>query len=175
MREVQGQVSGFGNAGLVSVLLPSGYRVRGVIPGLADLAKRGLLDTRAQQAVMRLAASRYISEAPDEAESDLQAMADSYVAGFPREAQDPGDDEWKPVSLTVEDLPNLDQRDRAQLEMLVLRMSTAEAITARSLAGEEGPGDDDLAEFRDGSDSVAGGDDGEGVEREAVGAAGGAG
>jgi hypothetical protein len=150
-----------------TVLLPSGYRVRGVVPGLAELAKRGLLDTRAQQAVLRLAASRFVEETTDAESADWQVAVDAYVAGFPREAQDPGSDEWKPAPLTIDDLANLDQRDRHLLQLLVLRIYTPEQITAQVEAGEwdmEESGDlDSLAEFRDEPDGAAGRPDGEDV------------
>lgn len=162
------QESAFGTAGLTEVLLPSGYRVRGIIPGLPSLARRGLLDTRVQQAVVRIAAEEHTTTASDDT-TDWQTTADAFVAGFPREALDPGEDsetgEWKPATLTVDDLDTMDQRDRQALQALVLRMSTAEEITAASETGdEEDTGElDRLAEFRDDADGAAHRDDGEGV------------
>ena len=162
----------------MEVPLPSGYRVRGVIPGLAALAARDLLDTRAKQAVLRLAASRYVTETEPETTDDWQTAIDAFVAGFPREALDPGAEEWLPVSLAVEDLPNLDQRDRHVLQLLVLRVSTPEDIEEAVEAGEwqvaEEDGElDKLAEFRDESGGAADSGDGESVEPAPVGAASG--
>jgi len=101
--------------------------------------------------------------------SAWQITIDAYVAGFPREALDPGNDpetgEWKPISIdSVEDI---DQRDRAMLEMLILRLRTAEDITASVERGDydvEAPGElDSLAEFRDDGRGIPDSDDSEDV------------
>jgi len=183
---VQGQQSSFRTAGLTEVLLPSGYRVRGVVPGLAGLAKRGLLDTRAQAAVVRLAAREFLEQAVEPQDDDIddwQVAIDAFVAGFLREALDPGEDPetgtWKPTNLQPEELENIDQRDRTLLQMLVLRIQTAEDITASVKRGDwklEGPGVlDSLADFRDQRRGAADRDDGKDVGREAVGLAAGGG
>lgn len=166
----------------MEVLLPSGYRARGVIPGFTALARRGLLDQRVQAAVVALAPRDAVSEQEDD-EASLYTGLDALVAGFLRETLDPGDDpetgEWKWARLTLDDLDNIDQRDRQVLQMLVLRLRTAADITAEVERGEydpEGAGDlDSLAEFRDDADSPADRGDGEGVEPAPVGAAAGGG
>ena len=160
--------SGFANAGLTTVLLPSGYRGRGVVPGLGILAERGLLDIRVRQAALRLAKPEWLAEPEAAQERDLRAYVDALVAGFPREAQDPGPGgDWKPVVLGIPDLDRIDQRDRGLLESLVMHVLTADEVTARAEAAlairdpEEVPSElDRLAEFRDGSGGPAGGQDG---------------
>jgi len=98
---------------------------------------------------------------------------DTAIAGFCREAQDPGSDEWKPVRLTSADVATMDQRDRLWLSWLVLRLLTPEQITAAVEAGVTDPKEvagelDRLAEFRDDGRGPAGGDDGAGVGRPPV-------
>jgi hypothetical protein len=152
--------SGFATAGQATVLLPSGYRVRGVIPGLDILAARGLLDARVLAAAMRLNDRGQLDTQPftPKDEKDLQAYTDALVAGFPVEALDPGDEtgEWKPTSLTIENVRTMDQRDRALLEDLVLHLKTPDEVTAAAqraldaVDSEEGPSElDRMAEFRD--------------------------
>jgi hypothetical protein len=159
--DVQGPISGFASAGLVEVLLPSGYRVRGVLPGFAELARRGLLDRRVVAAAMRLADPSWLRAATeDEQETSLREVVDAKVAGFPLEAQDPGDETWKPVHLSIADLATMDQRDRERLEELVMRIHSAESITAAVERGDFGLREqasdlDSLAEFRDGPDGAA--------------------
>lgn len=155
------------------MLLPSGYRVRGVIPGLPELARLGLLERRVIAATLRLADPKWLTQAPeDEQELALGDLLDAKVAGFPREALDPGADpetgEWKAVHLTVADLPNMDQRDRALLGELIMHIWTADQITEAVLRGDytlEGQVSplDGLATFRDDGAGPAGGPDGTGV------------
>lgn len=181
--------SGFATAGLTTVLLPSGYRVRGTVPGLDLLVRRGLVDDRVLAAVVRLADPKWVEAAPEqEAAGNLRTWVDVLVAGFPREAQDPGADpetgEWKPVGLAVADLPNMDQRDRDLLEDLVMHRRTADEVTAAAQAalaattGTETPDGeveaviDGLAEFRDDLGGAAGGAHGAGLGDPAVGAPG---
>ncbi len=175
--------SGFATAGLTTVLLPSGYRVRGVIPGLAELVRSGLVDDRVRVAVIRLTDDKWLKAASEDAqEENLRVYVDALVAGFCREALDPGDDpeagEWKPLELSVDDLAGMDQRDRDRLEDLVMRVFTAEQITTAVEAGdyamrEVGSSLDALAEFRDQLDGAAGSGDGEGVDDTSVLVAGG--
>lgn len=187
---MQGQVSSFGQAGLVTVLLPSGYRLRGAIPSLAELAYRGLIDGRIQAAVARLASDKWLAGSkPAEQDERIQVYVDALVAGFPREALDPGGDPeagpWLPTSLVVEDLWKLDSRDRDRLEDLVMRVLTADEITAGVLRGDyELPGGagkeqasalDRLAEFRSDSDGTADSGDGADLARAPIAAAAGAG
>lgn len=148
------QQNGFATAGLTAVLLPSGYRVRGVVPSFQELARAGLLDIRVLAAAARLADAEWLKASTDDAKEDnLRAVIDAKVAAFPRQALDPGSDTWQPVHLTVDDLPNIDQRDRDRLEELVMRVFTAEQITAAVERGDfdlagQASALDSLAEFR---------------------------
>lgn len=163
--------SAFASAGLTEVLLPSGFRVRGVIPGLTVLAQRGLLDDRVAAAAQRLADKAWLKDAePSAFERDLRTYVDALVAGFAREALDPGAAEWAPTNLGVADLPNIDQRDRDLLEELVMHRKTADEVTALAQAAidavavQEVPDElDRLVDFRDEPGSAARGEDGAGV------------
>ena len=145
---------------------------------MAALARRGLLDGRVIAAVQRLAGDDP-GDATAERASAWQTETDACVAGFAREALDPGDDPetgtWKPVHLTIEDLIFLDQRDRDALQAIVLRVLTADEITAGVEAREQKEtGElDSLAEFRDDGHGDASGVGGESVADAPVAAAGG--
>ena len=172
--------SGFAHAGLTDVLLPSGYRVRGVIPDLYRLAQLGLLDGRVLAAATRLADEAWLdTSTPAEQERDIRAYVDAMIAAAAREALDPGADpatgEWKPTGLTAANLDGLDPRDRALLEDLVLHVRTAAEVSALSEqviwgieptkeAGEL----DRLAGFRGEPRGAAPGDDGPDVVDQAV-------
>lgn len=170
--------SGFANAGLTAVLLPSGFHVRGVIPGLDLLATRGLLDGRVLASVIKLADPKWLAQAePIDQERDLRAYVDALVAGFPVDAQDPVSGEWEPVRLTVEGLVGLDQRDRVLLEDLVMRIRTVDEVSAIAesviagapMPGKEEPGDlDRLADFRADAGGAEDSGNGKGVDGAAV-------
>lgn len=175
--------SGFGTAGYTTVLLPSGYRVRGIVPSLAILAERDLLTREVVSAAASLAAIKHREQIDDpRTEQDLRVWVDALVMGFAHEAQDPGADEetgeWKPVRLTS--VAGLDQRDRMLLESLVLHQMTADEVTAASRAAmdaterEEGPSVmERLVAFRDVRRGAAPDDDGSDVARAPVDVAGG--
>lgn len=181
--DAQEQLSGFGQAGLTTVLLPSGYRVRGVIPGLAALAQAGRIDRRVLVAVARLGTQRWWTEPAETSEAQEDEAVDDWldaaIAGYCREAIDPPGDllgEWKLVRLTAADVRTMDQRDRLWLAFLVLRLRTAEEVTAAIEAGlvdpEEAPGEiDRLAGFRDDRRGPVAGTDGESVVDAPIGAA----
>jgi len=165
---------------VTSVLLPSGYRVRGVIPDAYRLAELGLLDTRVLAAAARLADEDWLdSSTPDEQERDIRAYVDAMIAAAAQEALDPGDDPvmgtWKATGLTASNLDGLDPRDRPLLEDLVIHKRTAAAITALSealIAGlepdEEADELDRLAEFRGQPRRPSHRDDGAPLGREAI-------
>jgi hypothetical protein len=147
--------------------------VRGVVPDFAELARLGLVDQRVMLAVLALDRDDKPGDITSQS-SAIDPLVDALVAGFPREAQDPGPDgtpapddgAWKSVHLTPAELWRLDPRDRARLEELVLLMRTADEITGLTLGAEEeevGTKLDRLAEFRDGTDGDALGDDGTGM------------
>jgi hypothetical protein len=131
------------------------------------LARAGRLDQRLLVAVVKLGSQRWWKDAGEEEQEDtFGAWLDVAVAEFCQEAQDPGDDEWKPVPPV--DVATMDQRDRLWLGFLVLRLLTADEITAAVEAGitdpEEVRGElARLAEFRDDGRSPASSDDGAGV------------
>lgn len=176
--------SGFARAGLTTVLLPSGFRCRGTIPGIDVLAARGLLDNDVANAAIRLGDKSWLGAADDkDIAEELQLYVDALVVGFPREALDPGADpdtgEWLPVDLTRADLETMDQRDRDLLEDLCLHRRTAADITTLSevvlgISDAEVP-DDDIARlerFRVDGHGVAGHANGAGVGLSPVGVAG---
>jgi hypothetical protein len=162
-------LSSWQTAGLVEVGLPSGYRVRGVLPMLHTLTRADLLPTHLLEVALKGADPKWLAEADkDEGRAKrTREYMDVLIASFPREVQAPGTDEWEPVSLTPADFATMDQADIDALEDLVFRLRTPEQVEA-NIAPE------DPAPFRDERQHAAAGEDGEDVGDEAELAVGGA-
>ncbi len=125
--------------GAVECLLPSGWRVRVVLPSLRHLVRHGILPTHLHEAALKGADPAWLSE-PEHRE-ERQARVGEYVsflvAHSLRESCAP-DGEWRAESLTAADVLGMDELDLDLLEDLVLRERTADEVTARSriLRGE---------------------------------------
>ena len=138
-------MSGWTKAGLTDAIpLPSGWRVRGVLPMLHTLIRRDLLPSHLLEVALRGADPKWLAEdEPEGKRSDDSAdYIDALVAAFPRMVQAPDSDEWVPVALEAADLATMDQRDVDVMAGLVLRLKTPQDI----IDGEAGS---DPAEFRD--------------------------
>ena len=157
----------------VDVTLPSGLRVRGLLPTLNTLARRGLLTSDLYAAVLKAEADPewLTSEPVAEAEREQKRrLWFSMAAAFPRDRW--AGDAWEPMAVTpseVEDAMSEDDKDA--LLALVQRVATPAQVTAISLyvlglgpdpSSEEVPAEtpSDWERFRDVPRGDAGGEDG---------------
>jgi len=166
-------VSDWLTSGLREVTLPSGHRVRGVLPTAERLIVQGTLPTELRAVAMRFAVgSVNPSELADKGETDILAQFLSFArvlaAEFVRDRW--VDDGWVPTKLTPADLDNIDPADVDALQVICLRHRTPEQITAASLGQkvEEAGPVEALAEFRRDATSPADSPDGGTVEPPAV-------
>lgn len=156
------------DAGLVEVLLPSGRRVRGVLPDLADLARRQLIPTDLVAWVMLAADPEWLADPEPEPELDdkVQGYLDQLVVLFVRQVLVAG--EWVDHTVDPGRLDRLPRGERHTLELVVSYQLTPMQATARSiatLAGQALEMEDDagvsrLLPFREGPDRIPAGDDG---------------
>lgn len=178
------------SAGYREVLLPSGVRIRGVMPEARELVRRGLI--RADLAAAVLVAERKSDAGEPLSREDQVATIEAQrveAASFVRQGWNDQTGAWEPLLLTAEDLNDggMDPRDVDALEDIVLYRRTPEQITAstleaqgaiteaeRELAEREGAGDtvDGWAGFRDERGGADAGPDVADVPDAAVGAAG---
>lgn len=134
------------NAGLVEVDLPSGIRIRGVLPGIPELARHGLIPQDLRAAALHFADPAWMraeGESPEEAakrQLEWRRLVRLQVARFPQDIDVAG--EWKPLGLTLEQRierigtpehpGTMDTLDVDVLEDLVLRYRTADQISQRT-------------------------------------------
>lgn len=134
------------NAGLVAVDLPSGIRIRGVLPGIPELARHGLIPQDLRAAALHFADPAWMraeGESPEEAakrQLEWRRLVRLQVARFPQDIEVDG--EWKPLGLTLEQRierigtpehpGTMDTLDVDVLEDLVLRYRTPDQISRRS-------------------------------------------
>ncbi len=121
--------------GLQEVELPSGIKVRGVLPNAVDLATRGLLPGYLRNVVFSLASAGEVkfSELSDDEADRFRSLLRHMGARFVREVQ--GEDgEWEPVELTGDELDSgtFPREDIAALEVIAGRQRTPEQVTAVS-------------------------------------------
>ena len=117
-------------AGVKEVLLPSGYRLRGVIQSGRSLARRGKLPAHLFEAAEHLG-DREWSEDPEHRALVLEYVR-LLIASFPRESMAPGSDTWKSMTMTPDDIETMDDLDVDLLEDLVLHLKTPEEVTVAS-------------------------------------------
>jgi hypothetical protein len=173
--------NGWQHSGVVEVLLPSGYRVRGVLPTLRDLARRDLLSGALLEVATRGADPAWISEEgkTEEREAMRRAFTDELMAAFPREACKAGTDDWEPAVLTSADIENLSDHDQEMLERIVLRTLSVDDATRTSAVMLYGDPEEVAAligweSFRQHGRRAEDSPDGASVERAAVDVAAGA-
>lgn len=165
--------NGWLTSGIVEVLLPSGWRVRGVLPMLRTLARMDLITPALLEVATRGLDREWLKEAAQDPErrAAIRGYMDALVSSFPREALPAGGSEWLPVTLTPADMATIDQRDLDLLEDVALRIVTPAEASRRAAILLGLPVDDDgqevgveaLAPFRGVGDGASGGDDGEDV------------
>lgn len=172
-------------AGRTTLLLPSGFRVRGVLPSPTEVIRRKLVPWQLRQAVQSMGGKK-MSQLTEDQHAELVEARRWQASAFVQQIALPGsegEDGWEDVHLSVEDLGNLPPDDIEALDDLIMGVKTADMITAESevrlglrdkesaeRVAQEEAGDtvDGWAEFRGGErrtgDSAAGG----AVEPEAV-------
>lgn len=167
-------------AGLVEVTLPSGFRIRGVVPARDEILRRGVAPRAARHAVLQLEQpGDPAGDADPDATSLFLATLRDMAAAFVRDVWDAASQEWIGVPrMTGEDLDRhaFDPRDIEALERIVTFAATPEQVTAESggarpIAEEAGPAQA-WAEFRDDAGGDRGGADGGAVLDPAVDAPG---
>ena len=118
-------------AGQTTVLLPSGFSVRGVLPSPTEIIRRKLVPWQLRQAVQGMG-GRKMSDLSEEQHAQLVEARRYQVAAFIRELAAPGTEEFEPVELTVDDLAKMPPADTEALDDLMMGIATAEMITTRS-------------------------------------------
>lgn len=163
------------SAGSVAVTLPSGFRVRMVVPPADEIIRQGLSPAAAMAAVMAVEAGAQADPDNDAA----RVMLDKIRAIAARSVRAVWDDEsgdWEPVALSFEDLADgeFDHRDVEALEAIAGHRATPAEVTARSTgeAVEEAGSAEAWARFRDDGRSVGDGEGGGAVVLPAIGPAG---
>lgn len=118
-------------SGIVEVLLPSGSRIKGVLPSMRALQRRDLLEPALYPAATHFGDSEWVGDDPDRKRA-VQAVLDRLVAAFPRQTRPPDSDVWTDVRLSGDDVTALPDRDRDLLEDIVLRLRTTDEVTTLS-------------------------------------------
>jgi hypothetical protein len=124
--------NGWLQSGIVEVLLPSGAQVRLVRPSLRHLIRYGILPSRLHEPALRAADKDWLTEAghQDERQVLIGEFMSFLVATSIRAVRD--GDEWVPVRMDPDAVPDVDQADLDALEDIVLRDRTPAEVTARS-------------------------------------------
>ena len=117
-------------AGIREVLLPSGWRVKGVLPSAQSLARRDKLPSHLFEAAAHLGDREWSKE--PEHRALLVEFIMLLMTSFPRETMAPDSDTWAPATMTPEDVATMEDLDVDLLEDLVLRLKTPDQVTAAS-------------------------------------------
>ena len=176
-------------AGQTEFLLPSGFRVRGVMPSPTEVIRRKLIPWQLRRAINSIGTGRKMSELSEDEHANLVEGRRYQAAALIKELQAPGSDEWEPVSFSIEELATLPPDDLEALDDLIMGIRTAEMITAdsevrlglrdkesaeRVAAEEAGDTVDGWADFRGERSGAGAGGAGGALGDEADGAAAGA-
>jgi hypothetical protein len=171
-------------AGRITVLLPSGFRVRGVMPSPTEIVRRRIVPWALRQATAAMGGSK-MSDLSEDQHAQLVEARRFQLAAFLREIAAPGtegDDGFEAVEFTVDELGALPPNDLEALDDLIMGIKTAEQINAQSALRlgmldresaeriqqeEEGDTPDGWAGFREESGGSGAGDPVGAVEPEA--------
>lgn len=121
-------------SGLVTLTLPSGFRVRGVLPAPSEVVRRKIVPQALRQAVIPLG-GRLMTELSEDEHAMLVDARRFQAAAFIKEMAAPGttgDDGWEPVAVTKDELEAMPGRDVEALDDLIGGYATADVITARA-------------------------------------------
>lgn len=126
-------------AGYEEVVLPSGFKVRGVRPTSRDLLLANLLPGELSARVMAAEGKKGTDTplTPEERAATIQAQRIE-AAAFVRQVWDEESGAWEPGTFTADDLnaAGMDPRDVDALEDIVLFRRTPDQITASTLAAQ---------------------------------------
>lgn len=118
-------------AGQTTVLLPSGFTARGVMPAPTEIIRLKLVPWQLRQAVTSFG-GRKMSDLTEAEHTQLVEARRYQLVAFIHELAPPGSEEFEPVSLSIDDLGKMPPLDVEALDDLIMGISTAEMITARS-------------------------------------------
>jgi hypothetical protein len=121
------------SAGLVELTLPSGFRVRGVLPAPSEVIRRKIVPGQLRAAVFAMSGKK-LSELTEDEEAVLVDARRHQAAAFLREIYDEQRKKWEPLTVTVDDLASgaYPPADIEALDDLVMGLRTPEQITAAS-------------------------------------------
>ncbi len=126
--------------GVTEVLLPSGWRVRGLLPTLGELIRRDALPTDLLEVALRRADPAWLVEAVKDPEKDralIRHMA-ILIAAYATEQWSEADEAWVPLRLREDDfsigdhIGILHPDDIDALEVIIRRQLTASAVSLQS-------------------------------------------
>jgi hypothetical protein len=121
-------------AGVTTLTLPSGFRVRGIMPNPSEIIRRKIIPQGLRVAVLGMQ-GRMMSDLDEDEHAQLIEARRYQIAAFVRAIAPPGtegDDGWEPITLTLDDLSDMPSADIERLDDLIGGYQTAEQITARS-------------------------------------------
>lgn len=123
-------------AGLTTVTLPSGFRVRGTMPNPSEVIRRKIVPQALRMAVIQsTGGGRMLSDLNEDEHAALVDARRYQAAAFIREMAAPGttgDDGWEPVVVTKDDLEVMPPADVEALDDLIGGYRTANGITIQS-------------------------------------------
>jgi hypothetical protein len=123
-------------AGRTTLTLPSGFRVRGVMPSPSEVVRLKIIPQTLRRAVIGFTAGgRMLSELSEDEHAQLVDARRYQAAAFVREMAPPGttgEEGWEAVTVTRDDLASMPPGDVERLDDLIGGYATAEMITTES-------------------------------------------
>lgn len=149
------------DAARVTLTLPSGFRVRGVLPAPSEVVRLKIVPQKLRQAVVAFSGGgRLMSDLNEDEHAQLVEARRYQAAAFVKEMAAPGttgDDGWEAITVTKDELAKMPPADVEALDDLIGGYATADMITANS---EVALG----LRTRDDADAVAEGEAGDTVD-----------
>lgn len=121
-------------AGRITVTLPSGFRVRGVLPSPSEVIRLKIVPQTLRREILGFE-SKMMNELSEDEHAAIVDGRRYQAAAFIRAMAPPGttgDDGWEPVTLTKDELADMPPGDVEALDDLIGGYATAEMITVRS-------------------------------------------
>jgi hypothetical protein len=119
-------------AALETILLPSGFKVRGAMPAPTEIIRLKLVPWQLRQAVSSMG-GRKMGDLDEQEHAQLVEARRYQAAAYVREMAPPGSDEFEPVQVSVDELGQMPPGDIEALDDFIMGSATAEMITARSM------------------------------------------